>query len=246
MQNIQTLRWCRLYGITVAWNFLHGFPDENPSEYDEMAGIVPLLHHLDAPVFFGRVRMDRHSPYFSSAKDFELSEIRPYQSYAMIYRLPETEIFDLAYYFEFEHVQSRSVEYYTAETAKQVREWQGTFADGVILRATPTGDGRGVVTDGRRIAIEREFTIVPEAWAILEYCDEIRHVDSIPRALDRWPAGRVDAALRELERRALIIREGSLLLSLPVVDHEAIFQSDLTDQFRLGQRILTQISLEQT
>ena len=29
IQNIQMLKWCREYGVDVAWNLLYGFPGEN-------------------------------------------------------------------------------------------------------------------------------------------------------------------------------------------------------------------------
>ena len=33
LQNIQLLKWCRQYGVTVAWNLLYGFPGETAADY---------------------------------------------------------------------------------------------------------------------------------------------------------------------------------------------------------------------
>jgi hypothetical protein len=63
-QNNQVLKWCKELGITPYWNFLWGFPDEPMHEYSRMAEIIPFLSHLPPPQSFGKILLDRFSPYY--------------------------------------------------------------------------------------------------------------------------------------------------------------------------------------
>ena len=33
LQNLRLLKWCRYYGIEVAWNLIWGFPGETEEDY---------------------------------------------------------------------------------------------------------------------------------------------------------------------------------------------------------------------
>src|SRR5437764_869821 len=48
--NIRSLKWCAEVGLTPDWAFLSGFPGEEPSEYDQLAELVPSLTHLRPPI----------------------------------------------------------------------------------------------------------------------------------------------------------------------------------------------------
>jgi len=71
-QNIQTLKWLTAAGMEVKWNFLHGFPGEDPGAYADLPDLIAKLVHLTPPQADGRVRIDRFSPYFESPEAFGL------------------------------------------------------------------------------------------------------------------------------------------------------------------------------
>jgi hypothetical protein len=52
------------------------------ANYARMAQLIPSLRHLPPPSYCARVRMGRHSPYFSQPEDYGFSNIRPQSSYA--------------------------------------------------------------------------------------------------------------------------------------------------------------------
>ena len=49
LQNIQLLKWCRQYGVTVAWNLLYGFPGETADDYAAIGKVMESLWHLPPP-----------------------------------------------------------------------------------------------------------------------------------------------------------------------------------------------------
>ena len=243
LQNVRCLKWARLYDITVAWNLLYGFPGESPSEYLGIAEAIPLLHHLDPPIFVSRIRMDRHSPYFTKPGKFGLSDVKPYPAYAHVYELPDRELFDIAYYFQFSYDSGQLVEEYVGDMVAQARKWQMRFADGVTLEAQPIDEGKGRIIDTREIAAERDYVLDSLAWSILCDCDVERRVDALRRKyLDNYPLERIDAAIEELNARQLILHEGGAVLALPVNRIDESVDTSLRDEFRLSTRMLMNLS----
>ena len=64
LQNLQALKWFSEPGIEVKWNFLYGFPGEDPAEYAKLLDLLPSLYHLAPPLAVGRVRLDRFLAVF--------------------------------------------------------------------------------------------------------------------------------------------------------------------------------------
>jgi ribosomal peptide maturation radical SAM protein 1 len=100
LQNIQLLKWCKEFDIEPFWNFLWGFPNEDPTEYAHMAEIIPLLTHLSPPGTSQRIHLDRFSPLFDHAENYGLVNIKPYPSYFYVCpSLSANSVANIAYYF---------------------------------------------------------------------------------------------------------------------------------------------------
>ncbi|MYS18716.1 ribosomal peptide maturation radical SAM protein 1 [Streptomyces sp. DvalAA-14] len=97
-QNIRILRDAQSLDLTVLWNYLLGFPGEDPGAYEAVIAQMPALHHLEPCSGIARVAIERFSPFFNRP-ELGFSELRPAAQYAMIYDLPERELFDFAYLF---------------------------------------------------------------------------------------------------------------------------------------------------
>ena len=143
LQNIQLLKWCRQYGVSVAWNLLYGFPGETAADYAAIGDAIESLWHLPPPYAMGAVRMDRFSPYFNQAAAFGLVNVRPMDMYRLLYPLPQDRLRNLAYFFEFDHPDGRSA---------------GRVPRG---RRTP---GRSVA-EGRRRAVSRPSAAARRSWS---------------------------------------------------------------------------------
>ncbi|MEU1283376.1 RiPP maturation radical SAM C-methyltransferase [Kitasatospora sp. NPDC005856] len=97
-QNVRALRDAQSAGVSVTWNYLYGFPGEQPDDYESVIGQLPVLHHLDPPTGAGRIAIERFSPYFDRP-ELGFAITRPAFQYRATYRLPESELAELAYVF---------------------------------------------------------------------------------------------------------------------------------------------------
>ena len=122
LQNIQLLRWCEELGITVFWNLLYGFPSESPAEYARMADLIPLLAHLQRPGYCGKIHVDRFSPLFTDAS-LGIPLPRPAAAYSYLYPLDARQLANLAYFFEFDYMDSQNPAEYARPLADEVGRW---------------------------------------------------------------------------------------------------------------------------
>ena len=220
LQNLQCLKWCREYGIKVAWNFLYGFPGEDPIEYAEMAQLIPSLLHLDPPAYCVRVRMDRHSPYFSRPEEFGFSNIRPQRSYSYVYPFDEDALKNIAYFFEFDHALQETVSGYTWDVVNEILAWQNMAHQGSLTYTIRDNDL--TLLDSRRSVDPTEIVLRERLGTIYCFCDEARSIKSIQQHLtDSGQDGEMTLedlgqALNLMVDQRLMVCEGSYYLSLAV------------------------------
>ncbi|WP_234329850.1 RiPP maturation radical SAM C-methyltransferase [Streptomyces viridochromogenes] len=98
-QNVRMLRDAESLGLTVAWNYLYGFPGETSEHYLSVISQLPMLHHLHPAEGTSRIALERFSPYFDRP-ELGFAYRWPHRQYAMIYDLPESELHKIAYLFE--------------------------------------------------------------------------------------------------------------------------------------------------
>jgi ribosomal peptide maturation radical SAM protein 1 len=147
LQNIQLLKWCAEYGVVPEWNFLYGFPREDPEEYLRMADLMESLVHLPPPTGHGPLRLDRFSPYHEAPEGFGMTAVRPLGPYRHLYDVEPAELMKIAYYFEFAYADGRDLGY-VAPALDRVNAWVEAGRRGV-LAVQPHPDGSAVVMDTR-------------------------------------------------------------------------------------------------
>ncbi|MDB1089970.1 RiPP maturation radical SAM C-methyltransferase [Streptomyces sp. ACA25] len=99
-QNVRMLRDGASTGLSISWNYLYGFPEEQESDYDPVIEQIPALEHLNPPSdLSARIAIERFSPYFNRP-ELGFSDLRAARPYRLTYDLPEQELFDLAYIFD--------------------------------------------------------------------------------------------------------------------------------------------------
>ncbi|MGO8748836.1 MAG: RiPP maturation radical SAM C-methyltransferase [Thermoguttaceae bacterium] len=207
LQNLQTLKWFSEAGVEVKWNFLYGFPGEDPAEYAALAQLAPLLYHLVPPVATGRVRLDRFSPYFRDPAANGMANPRPIPAFRYIYPFPDEVLARLAYYYEYDYADGRTLDY-VAPALTAVERWR-ELAGQVTLRWWDRGDGLLLLTDTRPCAVALQHRLTGFERHVHLYCDtgrtfaQIRrhaaeHAGDWPcdepairRLLDRWLADRI-------------------------------------------------------
>lgn len=97
--NVRFLRDAESNGMSVAWNYLYGFPGETFEDYDPILQQLPALHHLHPANGASRIALERFSPYFDRP-ELGFADRRPHWQYPLIYDLPDTELANLSYLFE--------------------------------------------------------------------------------------------------------------------------------------------------
>ncbi|MFC0597561.1 RiPP maturation radical SAM C-methyltransferase [Streptomyces palmae] len=209
-QNVRMLRDGAETGLSVSWNYLHGFPGETEADYTPVIAQLPALEHLDPPVdLSARIAIERFSPYFNRP-ELGFSGLRPEEHYRFTYDLPEAELLDLAYVFE---APERGIGEPTVTALNEaLGAWKKHHSDS---RLTHTDLGDRIVLVSRRRLFD---------WGAMELTDPMqlaafRLLDQphSPAALTRKIAARLpDAAPEESAVTALL--KGWLDLGLVFTD----------------------------
>lgn len=176
LQNIQFLKWAREVELWVGWTFLVGLPGEDPEEYHRMADIVRTIPHLQAPLDLCLVRVDRFSPYFTKPEKYGLGRIRPLEIYRHIFPFDETSLYQLAYFFDYDHIDGRNPVTYLQPLIEAVKNWKQ------IKNASLTCCAQGenlIIQDERPGRKHPFFLLTGIQKAIYEHCDQVRSLSAI-------------------------------------------------------------------
>ncbi len=98
-QNIVLLRESESVGLTVAWNYLFGFPDESAADYEKVLAQVPNLYHLQPPSGAARIQIERFSP-FEKQPELGFADKKPARFYRWIYDLDDAALEDMVFLFD--------------------------------------------------------------------------------------------------------------------------------------------------
>lgn len=218
MQNIRLLKWCKEFGLHVAWNILYGFPGEEPSQYSKVVDVISAITHLQPPTYCGQFRLDRFSPYFDAQIEHGLMNVRPCKAYSYVYRLISNDsLKDVAYYFDYEYADGRMPNEYTVPMMNAVEAWRKAYATAELCYKKI---GKNVVIyDSRMGAVE--ITAISDWEAIvLESCDAITTINAIVRVLVSRgydiESVRIRDYLYSLTNRGWVLCEGDQYISLTI------------------------------
>ena len=170
LQNVQLLKWCAEYGVVAEWNFLYGFPGEDPEEYAAMAGLIDAIGHLTPPSGHGPLRLDRFSPYHADPESSGMTRVRPFTPYPYLYDATPEELMQIAYYFEYDHADGRDLGY-VAPALDRILAWADTGPTGT-LGVQPRADGSAIVLDTRDGGA-RGHSLVPWQARLLDRMDAV-------------------------------------------------------------------------
>jgi ribosomal peptide maturation radical SAM protein 1 len=244
LQNIQLLKWCKEVGVEPHWNFIWGFPGEDPAEYARMASLVPQLVHLAPPIGFSDIRLDRFSPNFFEAERLGFEKVVPLPSYRFLYPALTGEArANLAYFFGFAYREPRDVEGYVQPLVKALRAWTRTAGRGDTDLFSVDAGGRLLVWDLRPAA--REPLTVLRGLDRLLYlaCDAASDLRSLVEAVGARGLGgatveEVEDHLGRLAESGLVIREGTRFLALAVPLGEYAPSRPVVERFHAVVRAL--------
>ncbi len=203
LRNVQLLKWCREYGISVDWNLLYAFPGETDADYEQIVTLLPKVRHLQMPGSCGPIRLDRFSPYFEHPETFGLEHVRPMPVYRFLYPIEGLRLHDVAYYFECSYARGREPSP-AARNAVAVAEALRRESDSGTagsLQAIPRRDGGLSLADTRRGARVAALRLSRYERLIVERIDE---VSSPAQVVEYLQAANPGATFDEADVRAFL------------------------------------------
>jgi ribosomal peptide maturation radical SAM protein 1 len=228
LQNVRLLKWGAEYGLRVYWNVIYGFPGEPADEYARMAALVPSLVHLQPPSLC-RLVINRFSPYHERPAEFGLEATGPRAWYRHVYDADAATLTDLAYTFEYRHLDGRDPEAYVGAFREAVDAWREAWPAGFRSLRYRRGPGVLVVVD-RRPGLEPADYVFEAAEARIHLaCEDGATAAEALAALRADGITDLDvddvrSFLDELVERRLVFAENGryLALALPSALPEAV------------------------
>ena len=218
LENVQLLEWCREMGMRAAWNWLWGVPGENPLEYERMRQWIPLLHHLQPPDWFVRIRLDRFSPLFDFQKVFGICNVRASLPYRLIYPLDESTLNDLAYHFDYDYEDGREPDEYAAGLAYEILRWRDLWRARRRPPILSMLDMRlcVVIYDTRPCATRNVIVLVGIEADIYRHLVDIRTHDQLIQHFTRlgFQTTEIQKAISNLIEKKLVLVDSDRCLAL--------------------------------
>jgi hypothetical protein len=213
LHNVQLLKWCKEFGVEPYWNLLWGFPGEDPEEYARMARLVPSLTHFTPPNGVYPLRMDRFSPSFTDPEALGFRDVAPLPSYRHVFRgLSRTALANLAYYFDYRYLKPQEPGRYVGPLLAALRLWKRVHRGSDLFSIEI--EGKLLLWD-LRPARRRALTVLEGLGKKLyELCDATTDFAGLQSTLG--PDKAIAGSLEELVADGLMVRDGSLFLSLAV------------------------------
>jgi ribosomal peptide maturation radical SAM protein 1 len=205
--NIWLLRECSSRQILVMWNLLTGVPGEARGDYEAMLELLPSITHLQPPNGWGKIRLDRYSPYFTRPGDHGIRNVRPYRMYKHLYP-PHARVEDIAYHFRGDYTtELLEDEDLVSRLDASIAEWRGAWEEQnhpPRLVGIRMGPDQILVEDTRDCAVDTYFGLVGSLARLLRKLDRPTPCE----AIDDGERGE----LAELMRRRFVVEHENRLL----------------------------------
>ena len=218
LQNIQLLKWCKELGVEPVWNFLWGFPGEDPAEYARMSEFLPLLSHLPPPMSAQRIHLDRFSPMFDAAKAFGLVNITPFAAAHHIYRgIPSNKLDNLVYYFTYGYDDNRNVDDYVSDCAHIIRHWKDVYTSS-DLYALDLKDDLQIWDMRPNVSQQIMLRLTGLARELYLACDSVQSIERLRSIIEQHigatPINEVRLMLQQFIGKGIMLVDGNSYLSL--------------------------------
>uniref|UniRef100_UPI003F49808B RiPP maturation radical SAM C-methyltransferase n=1 Tax=Actinomadura sp. CA-154981 TaxID=3240037 RepID=UPI003F49808B len=214
VHNIRTMRDCESAGLTVAWNWLYGFPGEREEDYARIVRQLPALVHLQPPSSTARIELNRFSPYFDDPT-LGFPVRHPAKVYRNVYDLPPERLHDLVYLFDTPQRGLSAEQVEPLEAA--VRTWTAGYQDSSLRRHD---HGDAIVLRDRRVGWPAADHVLEDprerhAWHELEHGrSEQGLLRRLAEAGFAWRSEELTHWLHTLHERGLTFTEGRRWVAL--------------------------------
>jgi ribosomal peptide maturation radical SAM protein 1 len=220
LHNIRLLKWCKQYGVNVAWNIIYGFPGEVPQDYNRIFELSRLIIHFHPPSCVGPFRLDRFSRNFDNAEELGLINIRPEKIYNYIYPFDNDVLFDLVYHFDYDYQKPIDDGGYRLALENHMQIWKNYQFQCYSQRL----NDKLVIYDNRPIATAAQISLYGIQGYIYEYCDDMKNIRQIKAWLKNnynldLDEDQIKIILDEFVEKKLMVKEKNLYLSLAIMTY---------------------------
>lgn len=216
LQNLRTIKLCRMFDIIVHYNILYGFSEELQDDYFEMLRLIPMISHLDPPASCVKVAITRYAPMQQEALRLRSSAGRSLQAdhrYELLFspsRLKQLKFQLEAYCYYFEdpfELSSELVGLYGL-LQSQVAQWKENPE-----RARLEWLGEDRIVDTRFGSATVHHVTRSEAEVLRRCDDDFITIDALARDMQVSDA-EVRSAVASLRDRRLVVDDKGVILSL--------------------------------
>lgn len=221
MQNVYTLLLGSRFNISIYYNLLYGFPDDDEAEYDRMAMLLPRLFHLASPVTCLPVQITRYAPLQRRPEAFGIARARADECYELVFSKTYVERcgFDFEdYCYNFERTFENSVQLQRTydKIDDSVNIWRSLQASKQtwLYQDHATDAGCLTVRDKRGLDEMVHYLDEPIAEVLLA-CAQPVSLDSLRNGCLRLVGPeKIEKAIDELDALGLVFREERRVVSL--------------------------------
>ncbi|NVO09718.1 MAG: RiPP maturation radical SAM protein 1 [Bacteroidales bacterium] len=162
--NIDILRYAKSLGIVIGWNMLTEIPNDTFSEWENIDKILPLITHLNPPIFFRPIEITRFSPYFNNLIEFGISNLKPLNVYYDIF--PEkANVYDLAWLYtgDYDCNSRQNIEIQESIRSKVkswIKLWEGSIENIPALEVHRYGKDKYILRDTRSLEKNNRISFI--------------------------------------------------------------------------------------
>lgn len=128
LRSILFLRDSKDAGVQVMYNYLYGFPGEKPEYYTEIVKIMPLLHHLEPPLYPPKpMILQKYSGYYKKADTDSVMDMQPMPQYSILYSDCTINIGKIAFNYFFTTNDMPDDLSYLDNIISAVKEWNERY-----------------------------------------------------------------------------------------------------------------------
>jgi ribosomal peptide maturation radical SAM protein 1 len=213
-QNVALLREAENFGLTLSWNYLYGFPGEEPEHYTSIMRQLPALAHLQPPTEVVRLAVERFSPYYNQPGLGFRTRVAA-SHYAHIYNLPQSELDDIAYVFD---APPAGIGEDLAESLKtEVNRWRSSYANSSLIMWQA---GEKIFVEDRRYGADKiQYLVHPYEVAAFRALLRPRSIGGLARHLKErgHSASRetLSSWLCELKQMGWVFEDADRYVALP-------------------------------
>jgi ribosomal peptide maturation radical SAM protein 1 len=222
LQNIQFLKFVRDYGIRAVYNFLYGFPGENPGTYRRMESLIELITHLRPPDVLSPIVLQRFSPIYQNPDFWKVTNIRALPAYQHFYPFKQEDLDNLAYGFDCDFDEKNQFPQYFEPLKKALENWQSLWfkKEPPLLAYEKISEFELVIYDTRPSRLSEQVHLRNLSAFIYLLCDEKKGLNAIQQEIKKQNGYQnnnekiVEQILDDFIHQKLMVQEKNQYLSL--------------------------------